>query len=81
MFEMKPNSDSQGPKFAATAVGFLVGFVGFIAAHLPPDTPEWLRLIVGAFLAGTAAAGGKTHPGVVFRRKNRNGNGNRNGEK
>lgn len=50
---------------AMTVIGAFTAMLGFVAPNLPTDTPEWVRLAIGALLAGLAYAGGHTHKGIA----------------
>lgn len=48
---------------AATWAGALTAVIAFVGPQLPADTPEWVRLGVGAAGAALAFLGGYSHPG------------------
>jgi len=51
-----------------TVFGAHTAALGFVAPNLPTDTPEWVRLLIGALLAGLTVVGGTTHSGIGEKR-------------
>ena len=47
-----------------TALGVGGAVVAFVAAGLPTDTPDWVKLIFGALNAGVSFYLGKTNTGT-----------------
>lgn len=56
------------PRWAMSVIGFFGGALAFVQFNLSPDAPEWIRLVVGAILAGLSPFLGITHQGI--QRKN-----------